>query len=203
MDAFITDPYFDAAHSTTEDICGHFTFANFRLWNFTKRKCDFRGNAIYNYFMFLPSGFRVFCFILVLVFLLCKTGLVHSLFLFSNWQTSYEAAVGMNGIGRVVARDTECNNYEPSLDSRVNVNRCLPVWKLVGSQHGILMKFMKTTLPFVILLKCQLICQCLDYIFIRKTIITYVATQNIVILVCFFPKKNNPPMQRYICTMYF
>ena len=82
--------------------------------------------------MFLPSGFRVFCFILVLAFLLCKTGLVHSLFLFSNWQTSYEAAVGMNGIGRVVARDTECNNCEPSLDSRVNVNRYLPVCLKTG-----------------------------------------------------------------------
>lgn len=126
-DAYIPDPYFDVAHSTTEDVCGHFTFAHFHISSFTKRKCDFRGNAKYNFFMFLPSGFRVFffffCLILVLAFPFCKTGLVHSLFLFSNCQTSYEPAVRMNGICRVVARYIECNNCEPSLDGRVNVNR--------------------------------------------------------------------------------
>lgn len=134
------------------------------------------------FYLRIFAGF-CFCFLGVFVFLLHScfsvsavyTGLVHSVFLFSNWQTSYEAAVGMNWIGRVVSRDIECNNCEPS-DKQV--------WKLVGSQHDILMKLMKTKLSFVILLKWQLICQCLGYIFIRKTIITYVATQHIVILLC-------------------
>lgn len=80
-------------------------------------------NIIFLCFYLRVFAFFCCCLILVLAFPLCKTGLFHSLFLFSNWQTSYEPAVRMNGICRVVARYIACNNCEPSLDGRVNVNR--------------------------------------------------------------------------------